>query len=135
MKKKDTNARSNVRRNLIFYLPIINRENGTAIGSLGDITETGVLIISERTMPYSEKLHIGIELPKGKEYPDRMLDLKIQVQWSKEDPDNPDLALTGCKIISISDEDKNIIKTLIQNVGFSNGQRLVTFNESIADFR
>ena len=134
MSKRENEFRGNVRRNLIFYLPVKNRENDESIGELGDITEEGLLLLSQEIQSKNRQLDIAVELPKGEEYPPEDLLLTVQVQWSKVDPDNPELALTGCKIIEPGPKEQKLIRTLIRNIGFSNGQRQVTFNESIPDF-
>lgn len=134
MKEKENEERLEVRRNLIFYLTIRNRENGNVIGELGDITERGVLIISDRMLSITDTLHIAVELPKGEDYPDKTLNIDVEVQWSKPDPSNAELALSGCRITRCSTDDLDLIRNLIEKIGFSNGQRKIFFSESSPDF-
>ena len=134
MKEKENEERLEVRRNLIFYLTIRNRENGNVIGELGDITERGVLIISDRMLSITDTLHIAVELPKGEDYPDKTLNIDVEVQWSKPDPSNAELALWGCRITRCSTDDLDLIRNLIEKIRFSNGQRKIFFSESSPDF-
>ncbi len=134
MKEKEHEGRLEVRRNLIFYLTVRNREGGEIVGELGDITEKGLLIISDHLLTVADTIPIAVELPKGPDYPDSTLDLTVEVQWSKRDEDNTDLALSGCSIVGPNENDKDIIRKLIEKIGFSNGQRRILFSESSPDF-
>jgi hypothetical protein len=134
MKENEHEGRLEVRRNLIFYLTVRNRESGEVIGELGDITEKGALLISDHMLPVLDTVPIAVELPKGPDYPDTTLDLTVEIQWSKRDEDNPDLALSGCRIVGPNKNDKTIIRKLIEKIGFSNGQRRILFSESSPDF-
>lgn len=132
--QRENNFRSDVRRSLVFYLPIIDRENGKEIGELGDITENGLLIISEQMLTVTETKSISIELPKGSNYQEPVLNLKVEIMWTKRDPHNPQLALSGCRIIDIHEKERKLIDYLIKNAGFSNGQKRILFNASEPDF-
>ncbi len=134
MRKKNRNTRKEVRRNLIFYLSVTNSEDGTTIGEIFDITETGLLLITEQLFPIGQEMNVKVELPKGPDFPDKTLDLDIIVQWSRKDTANPDLYLIGCKIIEPGEPERRLIKLLINTIGFSNGQRHITFTESVPDF-
>ncbi len=135
MPKKEHNAREQVRRNLIFYLTVKDKKSGSIIGELGDITENGLLIMSDQRFQITDTLNLAIELPKGPDYPARALDIAVEVQWAKRDPDNPDIFLAGCKIIKSKDSDRSLIQKLVEKIGFSNGQRKIIFNESEPDFK
>lgn len=134
MDKKYQNERESVRRNLIFYLTVRDKKSGVSIGELGDITEGGLLIMSEKLIPITERMSVAVELPKGTDYADTELDLNIEVQWAKKDPDNSDIALAGCKILHPSEKDREMIRKLVEKIGFSNGQRRIIFSESFPDF-
>lgn len=134
MRNDEQEGRLEVRRNLIFYLTVRNRDDGSVIGEVGDITENGVLIISEKPIPLEENIHIAVEPPKGPDYPDRMLNLDVDVQWSKRDENNQEIVLSGCRITRCGKEDVKLIRKLIENIGFSNGQRKILFSGSSPNF-
>ncbi len=132
--QRENNIRSDIRRSLVFYLPIIDRKTGNEVGELGDITKNGLLLISEQMLTVTETKSISIELPKGKDYSDRVLNLIIEIMWTKRDPHNPQLALSGCRIKESGEKEKRLIDLLIRKAGFSNGQKKICFNASEPDF-
>jgi len=133
MKNKDDNSRKMIRRSLLFYLTIRNADTEQPIGELGDLTEKGLLIISEDLLDQGAKMETLLDMPKGPSYPKEPLPLSIEVQWSRKDPDNPELYLAGCRIVEVQKQE--VISLLIEKIGFSHGQRKVFFDEVEPDFR
>jgi hypothetical protein len=52
------------RRNFIIDLEVVNRETGDTIGSLGDITREGIMIISDGVILQDKLFPIKIDLPE-----------------------------------------------------------------------
>ncbi len=111
------NKRELKRRHLLYYLDIIDKETGKTIGKLGDITEKGLLILSEANQEVNKILDIKIKLPDNDLFDGEYISLQILTLWSEPDK-NPDIIGTGCKIISISDDELFKIKKLITYLGF-----------------
>ena len=134
MRKYNSNTRKAIRRNLIFYLSVTDNKNGSDIGVIFDITQKGLLLLTEHLFSVGHEMIINVELPRGPDFPKKTLELDVIVQWSRKDTANPDLSLVGCKIIDPEESEKQLIQLLINTIGFSNGQKHVTFNESVPDF-
>ncbi len=104
------------RRHLIYYLKVTNQVDGQLIGYLVDITEEGLMLIS------NDPIETQIEFPFRMALPQEIM-MKTEIQldakcmWCKKDV-NPDFYASGFQITAISDEDQIIIANLIRRHGF-----------------
>lgn len=104
------------RRNLIYYLKVMEGNKNWLIGNLVDITQAGMMLISKEPNETGINYKIRIILPdqiQGKK------ELKILAKsvWCKKDI-NPDFYTTGFEFADISEENINIIQELIENYAF-----------------
>lgn len=99
----------------IVSLPIFDVDDPTIEGSVQDISETGVQI-SGITMKVNEKRTFIIQV-------DEISDIKpfsfdAECRWiRKEGPDQ--VCIAGLEIISISDKDREELKTIFETLAFS----------------
>ena len=57
--------RTLVRRELIYYLKVVDIQTGQELGRLGDLHAEGMLIFSDRSLVIGAVYHAALELPKA----------------------------------------------------------------------
>ena len=105
------------RKNLLFYLDVVDLESNQVIGHLGDISLDGMLIISEQTLPLESRYHIHIKLPPDENLGAEVIDLQIETRWSKPDV-NPTLQCIGCRFVEISPTNEDLIERVEAILGW-----------------
>ena len=114
--------RRGMRRTIFYYLPVLHRESGEEIGKLGDISESGVLIITDDIDTLtSGKLPVDIVLPVALKEKQKVLSVDIEARWTRRDS-NPLYYLAGCEMVS-APEQQEIIDELIDMYAFSDGYK------------
>lgn len=98
------------RKSLFLYLDVLNRETNALLGHLGDISEGGMMLITERSLSNSQLLKIRIKLPEDEGLPPH-LDLDVDIRWIKPDA-NPALHCVGCHFEKTSDDDITTIRKI-----------------------
>lgn len=105
-----------VRKNLLFYLEIYNQHSGELLGHLGDISDTGLMIIGETPLTLNKILDLNIRLPDLEEFTESGLEVRVETRWTRPD-NNPDFHCTGCLLIDIAPEDEPIIDQIQDVLG------------------
>lgn len=105
------------RRQLIFYLPVHDRQSGDRLGLLGDITTEGVLIISREAIPAGTMLEMEVVNNTSHPLPTPLY-LRGEARWSHVDV-NPDYQATGIELRDVDDETQAAIAELVQEIGFT----------------
>jgi hypothetical protein len=104
------------RRHLIYYLRVFNNLNGELVGHMVDITEEGVMLISEQPIDIGTEIEMRMQLPF--EILERNeLTFSATCQWCKKDV-NPDFYASGYSFTGLPMNDVVIIESLIQRYGF-----------------
>ena len=100
------------RKKLIYYLQVFDRNTNKLAGRLLDITTEGIMLISDNPIQTDNLFQFRMVLPKelGKG-PEISFDVKSI--WSKRD-NNPDLYDTGFQLVNVSENDIEIIESLIK---------------------
>ncbi len=107
------------RKNLLFYLDIIDLDTNDMLGNLGDISENGLMIIAEKPFSYNRFKNISIQLPEDfEEFPQKTFDVEVEIRWMKADQ-NPHLQRLGCKFVKQKADDIQLIKKLQDFLGFN----------------
>jgi hypothetical protein len=99
------------RRNLIYYLRVVDRANNRLVGRLVDLTTEGMMLISENPLASNQTYHMKMVLPAEIDLT-REIHIDAQSQWTKPDV-NPELYATGFHFLRVSPQDIGIIKDLI----------------------
>lgn len=106
-----TDKRRLKRRQLIYYLKVVDQNTGQPVGRLVDITVEGMLVVSSQPIPLDREYNLRIDLPEGlgKRPP---ISLQAKTLWSKPDI-NPDFVDTGMAFVKIAPLDLQTVLDLI----------------------
>ena len=106
------------RKNLLFYLEVIDQQTQTLLGHLGDLSMSGLMIIAHTPVAVHEIRSIIIKLPDLEEFSKKTIEAQIEVRWCKIDV-NPELYCLGCQFIHLSADNIASIKEAQEVLGFS----------------
>jgi c-di-GMP-binding flagellar brake protein YcgR len=105
------------RKPLLFYLDIIEQHTHMRLGHLGDISKNGIMIITEKHVPFNSIKNISIQLPDFKEFAKKFIEVQVEIRWMKPD-DNPNLYCIGCRFVNINPDDLPLIEQVQEALGF-----------------
>ena len=104
------------RRYLMYYSRVFDRETGSVLGYIVDVTPEGAMIISEEPVSSGKVYQFRMDLPE--DISERsFVDFTAESVWCKKDID-PNFYDTGLRIYDLSEEDRGLIATMIQEYGF-----------------
>ncbi len=100
------------RRNLLYYLKVFDRDSNKQVGRMVDITIEGMMLISEKPFVAGYVFQCKMELPdeigKGSE-----IFFNAKCAWCKKS-DNPDIYDNGFQLLNVSQDDIEVIESLIR---------------------
>jgi hypothetical protein len=105
------------RRHLIYYLKVFEQGTGILKGHMVDITEEGLMIVSENPIDEGKIIKMRMLLPReieGKEE----IEFDARSTWCRKDV-NPSLFGIGFKFEYVDTLSRQIIFELIHEFGFS----------------
>lgn len=107
------------RKFLAYFSRVIDRQTGTLIGYLVDMTPGGVMIISNYPLQVKSQYELLIDLPEDGETKDEVhLEVQAKAIWCMQDND-PELYRTGLELTHINPEHLALLKKVISNYGIS----------------
>lgn len=109
------------RRQLIFHLKVFDRKTGKQIGALADVSKEGLATISSDEIEVGQTFDLSLELPVSQDLPGTPLEFTARSQWSRPDA-NPDLHLTGFKVVATQEDHLRTIASLVRDFGFFDGE-------------
>jgi hypothetical protein len=103
------------RRYLMYYSRVFDRQTGSLLGHVVDITPEGIMLISEKPLEVNRQYKLRMELPD--EITNRpKLDFDAHSVWNSKDV-NPDFYDTGFRLLNVPQEDVAIIERMITDYG------------------
>jgi hypothetical protein len=105
------------RRHLIYYLEVFDRKSKRQIGHLADLTQEGILLLTQKELAPGDKLDLDIRLPEVPGLKSESLLVKATVRWTGLDK-NPALRCVGCQLAPLDSKDQAVIDLLFKLVGF-----------------
>jgi len=105
------------RRHLIYYLRVFEQGTNKLVGHLVDLTQEGIMLISENPIEVNKVHHLRMILPSRMGGNEEWL-FDAESRWCKKDI-NPDFYDTGFKLLNLEPKGLEIISNLIQGFGFS----------------
>lgn len=106
------------RINLAYYLQVRNITNKRIIGRVGDISDKGMMILSERQLPQDAYCDVEISLPQSNSQNQKAVAMQIKAKWHKKDF-NPNYYCIGCEFHEKSSNSELIIEHIIRNFAYS----------------
>ncbi len=104
------------RRHLFFYLRVYDMDSGEQIGHLGDLSQDGLLVVSENPIELSKMFNLKINLPQSAgEH--KSLKFRAKSLWSNNDT-NPNFYDTGFQLFGVSPADLQTLTTIFVRFGF-----------------
>ena len=103
------------RQHIMFYSRVFDRQTGAFMGYLGNLTETGAMIISEESLEKGITFNLRIDLPEDI-YGKPLLNLIARSVWCQRDID-PNFYNIGFALQDISEDDINVIMQIIDDYG------------------
>ena len=103
-----------VRRELIYYLKVTDRQTRQELGRLGDIHTEGMLLLSPQPLPVQAVYELFLELPKSMAGEIGYLQLSVEAQalWNRQGPAN--YYENGLRFLSLSEQTQGIIDRLTE---------------------
>ena len=101
---------------LIFYLRTFDQNTGVLLGHVVDISEEGLMLISDTPIPAEQTFHLGLDVPR-ETGPRLRIELEARSLWSRPDV-NPDFYDTGFRILSITPYALRKLRHLIEDFKF-----------------
>lgn len=102
---------------LTFYLRVF--ENNDFIGFLIDLSRDGLMVMSESPLIENKFYQLKMKLPsslewKEKQDEDKYINFTAECKWIRHDDVDKEFYLNGFSFADISEEDNEIIHTLIK---------------------
>lgn len=102
---------------LVFYLRIFDQSNGSLLGHVIDISEDGLMLLSEVPIELQKDYDLSLEMPSSGSNSNKKISIKARSIWQSKDT-NPDLVDTGFQLIDPDMESVKTIQNLIDELQF-----------------
>ncbi len=112
-----TEHRKMKRWHVIYYLRIFDRDSGSLLGHLVDITTEGIKMVSEEILPLEKDFRLKMEVPLESGKVEEVL-FRARSMWSEKDT-NPDFYATGFNLKKPNMDTIKIIQSLIADLSFN----------------
>lgn len=115
MNTNTSNGRRARRRKVDTSVPVTDAIAGTPIGSIGNLSRTGLMLISSQPLHDDGIYQLSFALPdaQGKMH---TLEIGMQQQWS-DTPATPGQYWTGLRFIDVSDDDDAMLESWLESDG------------------
>jgi c-di-GMP-binding flagellar brake protein YcgR len=111
-----SNRRAVDRSQTIYYSRVTSPEAGRLLGRLVDISDRGMMLISELEFRPGEDYRLRVELPQS-DLQQSFLDVAAVVRWCRRDV-NPDLWAVGFEFEAVDQEAARLIAHLRRTFSF-----------------
>jgi len=108
--------RKSKRRNLSYYMPVIDPKDEQIMGHLVDISLQGLMMDSQQALPLNKDLHLRLNVTADVAEKNA-IEFIARVKWCRPDSIEPYLFDIGFEIIKISNQDAEIIKRIVEKYG------------------
>ncbi|ARB28575.1 PilZ domain-containing protein [Pseudomonas tolaasii] len=110
------NHRRIERHQLPCFLQVFNRLTDKPIGFLGNVSENGLMLISQLPMMVDAEFELCLKIP-GPDGEVQTIDLTATCLWSHEDV-NPQHYDSGFSMVQVPDEYRQLIAALLNYFSF-----------------
>jgi c-di-GMP-binding flagellar brake protein YcgR len=108
------------RKELLFYLDILDGYTHDQLGHLVNLSNQGMMIIITDNPISFEKgqvKKISIQLPDFEEFTKKFIEVQVEIRWTKQDS-NPKFYRIGCHFVDIAPDELPIIAQVQDVLGF-----------------
>ena len=103
---------------LVFFLRIFDNSDGSLLGHVVDISEDGLMLLSEIPIELNKDFDLSLEMPvSGSNDSHQKISFKAHSIWQSSDV-NPDLMDTGFQLVDPDKASIEAIKVLIEELQF-----------------
>lgn len=99
---------------LIFYLRVFNQDSNELLGHIIDISESGMMLISDDPIAVPQGFRVWVDVPNGETHSRQRIQLETRSLWSGNDI-NPDFYDTGFCITHATPGSVRHINELIES--------------------
>lgn len=114
--KKRKEMRRVERKYIVFYLRVFDGMSRKVLGHLVDISEQGIMMISDNPIEVNETSRLRMSLPAQLKDANEVL-FTATSRWCKQD-ENPDFYLSGFFLHDLDAETESVIRRLINEFGY-----------------
>jgi len=111
------NERRHARHQPVLYLKVFQQPGDRLVGHLVDISEQGIMLVSEQAIEIGERLSLAF-LPPVDAGSAEPVEFEAEVRWCRPDA-NPELRSLGLRVLSPSAEFRNAMQQLASGYVFS----------------
>jgi hypothetical protein len=104
------------RKDLLLFANVYDSKSGKIVGTLLNITLEGAMVLSEREIDANNVMELHIKLPENFVQKNELV-FTANSRWCGPDI-NPEFFDVGYQFASVSEEDGQIIQTIIEKYGF-----------------
>ncbi len=115
--EKRSEKRQIVRRHLVFYLRVFDGMSNRVVGHLMDISQNGLMILSDEPVAVNEDYRLRMHLPWEMAGSEEII-FGATSRWCRAD-ENPEFFLSGFQIQDIDHDAERLIRHLIEEFGIS----------------
>lgn len=104
------------RRELIYYLKLVDRLSHRELGRMGDIHGEGLLIFGEKPLKIGTIFDVTMELPKAlwEQGRKKELEFKFEAVWTRPGPKNSTYHESGGRFLNLNPATRAVIDQLIE---------------------
>jgi len=106
------------RRDSIFYLKVFDQRTDELLGHVVDLSERGVMMVSDEPMEPGRLLALRMHLPAPLESSGRTVDFEAESRWCRQEA-NPDLYDIGFEINDPPEAFIHALRDLIKGYTFT----------------
>jgi hypothetical protein len=104
------------RKDLLLFANVYDSKSGKIIGTLLNITLEGAMVLSENHIDANNNMELHIKLPENFVQKNELV-FTANSRWCGPDI-NPEFYDVGYQFANVSEEDANIIHSIIEKYGF-----------------
>lgn len=104
------------RKDLLLFANVYDSKSGKIVGTLLNITLEGAMVLSESKIDADNTMELHIKLPEDLVHKNELV-FTANSRWCGPDI-NPEFFDVGYQFANVSEEDGQIIQTIIEKYGF-----------------
>ena len=106
------------RKYLVSYSRVFDRDSGKGLGYLADLSQKGMMTISDEPLVENEFINLRLDLPEPPEFSLKHLDMRAKVTYCRPDVD-PEFLNIGFEFMSVDTLESKIIEEMISVYEFT----------------